>query len=108
MYRLWRILLAILWRRLAMAVETKLVSIITKGLAIFEDEDSRFDLQHNQSTRARISASLIDAHRKVDLLIRLRALEIAGLPWTGPTSRPAATPIIPTARSQPAGAAFTG
>lgn len=67
-----------------MAVEATLVSIITKGLAIFEDEDSRFDLQYNQSTRARMSAGLIDAHRKVDLLIHLRALEIAGLPWTGP------------------------
>ncbi len=84
MQALWLIILAIFGRRRpAMAVEANLVGILQKGLDLFEDEDARCELEDSPAARAKISAALLDAHRKVDLLIYLRALKIAGLPFLG-------------------------
>ncbi len=81
MYELSQIILWILWTlRPAMAVETNLVDIIEAGFATFEDEATLDWMDADPAHCAQISAGLLDAHAKLDLLIHLRACEIAGLP----------------------------
>jgi hypothetical protein len=82
--QLWQIILRILWPlRPALAVETNLVDIIRIGLDLFHDEDSWLDMEESPAFCAGIAASLLSAHAKLDLLICLRAHEIAGLQWRG-------------------------
>jgi hypothetical protein len=84
MMQLWQIILRILWPlRPALAVETNLVDIIRTGLDLFHDEDSWLDMEESPAFWAGIAASLLSAHAKLDLLICLRAHEIAGLQWRG-------------------------
>jgi hypothetical protein len=62
MQALWLIILAIFSRRRpAMAVEANLVSIISEGLALLEDEAVRCELEDSPAARAKISAALLAA-----------------------------------------------
>jgi hypothetical protein len=80
MYELSQIILWILWRlRPAMAVEANLVDILTTGFGLFQDEETLEAMADDPDYCATVSAALADAHTKLDLLIYLRACEIAGL-----------------------------
>ena len=79
MKALWQIILAILWRlRPVQALEVNLRDIIEMGLAMFADDLGVEDLAADPAYRATIAAALADAHRKLDLLIYLRACELTG------------------------------
>ncbi len=79
MYELSQIILWILWTlRPAMAVETNLVDIINSGFALFRDDDTIVSMKRDPAHCAIVAAAFADAHAKLDLLIYLRACEIAG------------------------------
>ena len=78
MKALWQIILAILWRlRPVQALEANLSDVIAMGLAMFSDDIEA--LAADLTYRRTIAAAMFDAHRKLDLLIYLRACEIAGI-----------------------------
>src|SRR6218665_1845621 len=78
MNALWQIILQILWRlRPVQALEVNLHDVIQKGLAMFADDIDA--LSADPAYRRTIAAAMFDAHRKLDLLIYLRACEIAGI-----------------------------
>jgi hypothetical protein len=78
MKSLWQIILSILWRlRPVQALEVNLNDVITMGLALFADDLE--DLAQDPAYRSTLAAAFFDAHRKLDLLIYLRACEIAGV-----------------------------
>ncbi len=80
MKALWQIILAILWRlRPVQALEANLAHIIQLCLGMFSDEDAIDDLTFDPAYSQTIAAAFFDAHRKVDLLIYLRACEIVGV-----------------------------
>ncbi len=80
MKALWQIILAILWRlRPVSALEVNLRDVIDMGLAMFADDLSLDDITHDPAYRSTLAAAFFDAHRKLDLLIYLRACEIAGV-----------------------------
>jgi hypothetical protein len=79
-YQLSQIILWVLWTiRPVMAVETSLIDIIEAGFAAFEDEATLDWMDADPANCAEVSAGLVNAHAKLDLLIHLRACEIAGL-----------------------------
>jgi hypothetical protein len=79
MKALWQIILAILWRlRPVQALEVNLRDIIEIGLHLFGDDLSVEELASDPAYRAATAAALADAHRKLDLLIYLRACELTG------------------------------
>ncbi len=89
MYELSQIILWILWTlRPAMAVETNLVDILNEAMRLFEDEDSRLWMEDDPANCALVSQALLDARSKLDLLIYLRACEIADLPHRARMWRP--------------------
>mgnify|MGYP000440955489 CR=1 FL=1 len=93
MAQLWRIILWVLWRhRPFAAVEASLCDIIRHGLAFFADPEACQELEDNPYACAVFSAGLLGAHSKLDFLIHLRALEIAGLTWRGPNWTPCKSP----------------
>jgi hypothetical protein len=78
MKSLWQIILSILWRlRPVQALEVNLNDVITMGLALFADDIE--DLAQDPAYRSTLAAAFFDAHRKLDLLVYLRACEIAGV-----------------------------
>ena len=80
MYELSQIILWILWSlRPAMAVEANLVDIIRTGFALFADDETLAALAGDPDHCAGVHAALADAHTKLDLMIYLRACEIAGV-----------------------------
>ena len=80
MNALWQIILQILWRlRPVSALEMNLHDIIALGFQIFTSDEELDDLAHNPARRAIIAPALADAHAKLNLLIYLRACELAGL-----------------------------
>ncbi len=80
MFELSQIILWILWRlRPVMAAEANLVDILQCGFAFFQDEEELALMADHPDYCARISAALADAHAKLDLLVYLRACEIAGI-----------------------------
>ncbi len=80
MKALWQIILAILWRlRPVQALEANLAHVIQLCLGMFSDEDAIDDLTFDPAYSQTIAAAFFDAHRKVDLLIYMRACEIAGV-----------------------------
>ncbi len=80
MKALWQIILAILWRlRPVQALEVNLRDVIDIGLAMFADDLALDDITHDPAYRSTLAAAFFDAHRKLDLLIYLRACEIAGI-----------------------------
>ncbi len=80
MKALWQIILAILWRlRPVSALEVNLRDVIDIGLAMFADDLALDDITHDPAYRSTLAAAFFDAHRKLDLLIYLRACEIAGV-----------------------------
>ena len=93
MAQLWRIILWVLWRhRPFAAVEASLCDIIRHGLAFFADPEACQELEDSRYACAVFSAGLLGAHSKLDFLIHLRALEIAGLTWRGPDWTPCRSP----------------
>ena len=80
MKALWQIILTILWRlRPVQALEVNLRDVIDMALAMFADEAAIDDITHDPAYRNTLAAAFFDAHRKLDLLIYLRACEIAGI-----------------------------
>ena len=80
MKALWQIILTILWRlRPVQALEVNLRDVIDMALAMFADEAAIDDITHDPAYRNTLAAAFFDAHRKLDLLIYLRACEIAGV-----------------------------
>ena len=80
MKALWQIILQILWRlRPVQALEVNLRDVIDMGLAMFADDLALDDITHDPAYRSTLAAAFFDAHRKLDLLIYLRACEIAGV-----------------------------
>ena len=80
MKALWQIILTILWRlRPVQALEVNLRDVIDMALAMFADEAAIDDITHDPAYRSTLAAAFFDAHRKLDLLIYLRACEIAGI-----------------------------
>jgi hypothetical protein len=80
MYELSQIILWILWTlRPAMAVETNLIDIIRSGFALFADDETLAAMSEDPAHCAIIAAATADAHAKLDLMIYLRACEIAGV-----------------------------
>jgi hypothetical protein len=80
MFELSQIILWILWRlRPVMAAEANLVDIIATGFRLFEDDETLRMMAEDPDYCATVTAALADAHAKLDLLIYLRACEIAGL-----------------------------
>ncbi len=80
MKALWQIILAILWRlRPVQALEVNLRDVIDIGLAMFADDLALDDITYDPAYRSTLAAAFFDAHRKLDLLIYLRACEIAGI-----------------------------
>ncbi len=80
MKALWQIILAILWRlRPVQALEVNLRDVIDIGLTMFADDLALDDITHDPAYRATLAAAFFDAHRKLELLIYLRACEIAGV-----------------------------
>ena len=79
MYELSQIILLILWTlRPAMAVETNLVDIIRSGFALFGDDETIEAMANDPDHCALVASALCAAHTKLDLMIYLRACEIAG------------------------------
>ena len=62
-----------------MAVEANLVDIIRTGFALFADDETLAALAGDPDHCAGVHAALADAHTKLDLMIYLRACEIAGV-----------------------------
>ena len=80
MFELSQIILWILWRlRPVMAVEANLVDILQSGFALFSDDETLRMMAEDPDYCATVTAALADAHAKLDLLIYLRACELAGL-----------------------------
>ncbi len=93
MYELSQIILWILWTlRPAMAVETNLVDILNEAIAFFENPEGLDWLDEDPANCMQVSAALMDAHAKLDLMIHLRACEIAGIPHRTRTWRPTILP----------------
>ena len=79
MYELSQIILLILWTlRPAMAVETNLIDIIRSGFALFGDDETLEAMANDPDHCAIVASALCAAHTKLDLMIYLRACEIAG------------------------------
>ena len=79
MYELSQIILWILWTlRPAMAVETNLIDIIRSGFALFADDETIEQMTRDPDHCALVASALFSAHDKLDLMIYLRACEIAG------------------------------
>ena len=80
MNALWQIILRILWRlRPVMALEVNLRDVIAVGFSLITDDEDRHDLIHDPEARRIVAPALADAHAKLNLLIYLRACEIAGI-----------------------------
>jgi len=80
MYELSQIILWILWTlRPAMAVEANLIDIIASGFGMFADDEELLWLSAHPANSATIAAAFADSHAQLDLLIYLRACEIAGI-----------------------------
>ena len=80
MNALWQIILRILWRlRPVTALEVNLHDVIEIGLALFTWDSELDRLTNDPAYRRLIAPALADAHAKLDLLIYLRACEIAGI-----------------------------
>ena len=79
MNALWQIILRVLWRlRPVSALEVNIGDVIEIGLAMFQDDDEIAYLFDHPDHCAHLAAALGDAHRKLDLLVYLRACELAG------------------------------
>ena len=100
MYELSQIILWILWRlRPAMAVETNLVDIIRLGFALFADGET-LEAMAADPAHCTIIAATADAHAKLDLMIYLRACELAGVQAHLRAATPTnPAPASPTSRS---------
>ncbi|RYY97694.1 MAG: hypothetical protein EON61_20040, partial [Alphaproteobacteria bacterium] len=80
MNALWQIILRILWRlRPVTALEVNLRDVIAVGFSLIADDEDRHDLVHDPEARRIVAPALADAHAKLNLLIYLRACEIAGI-----------------------------
>ncbi|RYZ06590.1 MAG: hypothetical protein EON61_13725 [Alphaproteobacteria bacterium] len=80
MNALWQIILRILWRlRPVTALEVNLHDVIEIGFALFTSDIELDRLTNDPAYRRLIAPALADAYGKLDLLIYLRACEIAGI-----------------------------
>ena len=81
MFDLSQIILWVLWNlRPVMALEANLVHVLSEGFALFRDDETLAWMADDPDHAVIVLAGLADAHVKLDLLIYLRACEIAGIP----------------------------
>ncbi len=89
MFELSQIILWVLWNlRPVMALEANLVHVLSEGFALFRDDETLAWMADDPDHAVIVLAGLADAHVKLDLLIYLRACEIAGIPSRARTFTP--------------------
>ncbi|RYZ14575.1 MAG: hypothetical protein EON61_03185 [Alphaproteobacteria bacterium] len=80
MNALWQIILRILWRlRPVTALEVNLHDVVEIGFAMFTHDHAFADVCADPKRLSRLAAAMGDSHAKLNLLIYLRACEIAGI-----------------------------